>query len=107
MTDLFFATYDEPVLLTKAWKMHDALTKVVVHNVILIELASYSNSARYTGGKPGGKLAINRHPDTCPILKSGTYRWTSRGNQGSYHATSSCMGLLESIQLSTTFIRVV
>ena len=40
MTDLFFATYDELVLLTKAWKMHDALIKVVVH--ILIELASNS-----------------------------------------------------------------
>ena len=43
MTDLFFATYGELVLLTKAWKMHDALITVVVH--ILIELASYSNSA--------------------------------------------------------------
>ena len=32
MTDLFFATYHELVLLTKAWKMHDSLTKVVVRN---------------------------------------------------------------------------
>ena len=40
MTDLFFATYDEVVLLTKAWKMHDALINVVVH--ILSELASNS-----------------------------------------------------------------
>ena len=64
MTDLFFVTYDELILLTKAWKMHDALVKVVVN--ILIELAS--NSARYTGGK----LAIGCHPDTCPISKSGT-----------------------------------
>ena len=40
MTDLFFATYGELALLTKAWKLHDALMKVVVH--ILIELASYS-----------------------------------------------------------------
>ena len=64
MTDLFFATYDELILLTKAWHMHDALVKVVVN--ILIELAS--NSARYTGGK----LAIGCHPDTCPISKSGT-----------------------------------
>ena len=64
MTDLFFVTYDELILLTKAWKMHDALVKVVVH--ILIELAS--NSTRYTGGK----LAIGCHPDTCPISKSGT-----------------------------------
>ena len=38
MAGLFFATYGELVLLTKARKMHDALTKVVVH--ILIELAS-------------------------------------------------------------------
>ena len=64
MTDLFFATYDELILLTKAWKMHDALVKVVV--TILIELAS--NSTRYTGGK----LAIGCHPNTCPISKSGT-----------------------------------
>ena len=42
MTDLFFTTYGELVLLTKSWKMHDALMKVVVHNVILIELASNS-----------------------------------------------------------------
>ena len=64
MTDLFFVTYDELILLTKAWKMHDALVKVVVN--ILIELAS--NSTRYTGGK----LAIGCHPNTCPISKSGT-----------------------------------
>ena len=64
MTDLFFVTYDELIRLTKAWKMHDALAKVVVN--ILIELAS--NSTRYTGGK----LAIGCHPDTCPISKSGT-----------------------------------
>ena len=67
MADLFFATYDELVLLTwsKAWKMHDALIKVAVH--MLIELAS--NPARYMGGK----LAIGCHPDTCPISKPGTY----------------------------------
>ena len=47
MTDLFFATYDELFLLDKAWKMHDALIKVVVS--MLIELAS--KRARYTGGK--------------------------------------------------------
>ena len=64
MTDLLFATYGERILLTKAWKIHDALVKVVVN--ILIELAS--NSTRYTGGK----LAIGCHPDTCPISKSGT-----------------------------------
>ena len=64
MTDLFFATYDELVLLTKAWKMHGSLSYVVVN--ILIELAS--NSTRYTGGK----LAIGCHPNTCPISKSGT-----------------------------------
>ena len=40
MTDLFFATYGELVILTKSWEMHDALSKVVVH--ILIELASNS-----------------------------------------------------------------
>ena len=41
MTDLFFATYDELILLTTSWKMHDALIiKFVVH--ILIELASNS-----------------------------------------------------------------
>ena len=63
----FFATYDELVLWTKAWKMHGPLSYVVVSIVnILIELAS--NSARYTGGK----LAIGCHPDTCPISKSGT-----------------------------------
>ena len=56
MTDLFFATYDEFILLTKAWKMHDAIIKVVVN--ILSELAS--NSTRHTGGK----LAIGYHPDT-------------------------------------------
>ena len=61
MTDLFFATYDELVLLIKAWKMHGSLSYVVVN--ILIELAS--NSARYTGGK----LAIwgNRIPTTCTL----------------------------------------
>ena len=42
MADLCFATYDELLLLTKSWKMHDALIKVVVHNDILIELASNS-----------------------------------------------------------------
>ena len=31
MTDLFFATYDELVLLTKAWKMHGPLSYVVVN----------------------------------------------------------------------------
>ena len=61
MTDLFFATYDEPVLLTKARKVHGALSYVVVK--ILIELAG--NSARYTGDK----LAIGCHPDTCLISK--------------------------------------
>ena len=40
MTDLFFATYDELVLLNEAWKMHDALITVVVQ--MLIELASNS-----------------------------------------------------------------
>ena len=89
MTDLFFANYDELVLLTRAWKVHDALLKVLVN--ILIELAS--KRGRYPGGKP----AMARHPDTCPISKSGTQRWTSRDNQGSYHATSPCMCLLESI----------
>ena len=64
MTDLFFATYDELVLLNKAWKMHDVLIKVVVN--MPIELAS--KRARYTGGK----VAIGCHPDTCPISKSGT-----------------------------------
>ena len=64
MPDLFFATYDELVLLTTAWKMHGSLSYIVVN--ILIELAS--NSARYTGGK----LAMGCHPDTCPISKSGT-----------------------------------
>ena len=39
MTHLFFATYGELVILTKTWQMHDALMKVVVHNVILIGLA--------------------------------------------------------------------
>ena len=28
ITDLFFATYGELVLLTKAWKIHDALIKL-------------------------------------------------------------------------------
>ena len=70
--------------------MHGSLSYVVVNNVILIELAS--NSTRYTGGK----LAIGCHPDTCPISKSGTYRWTSRDNQSSYRDASSCMWLLES-----------
>ena len=40
MTDLFFATYDELFLLTKAWKMHGPLSYFVVN--ILIELASNS-----------------------------------------------------------------
>ena len=44
MTDLFFATYGELVLLTKAQKMHDALRKVVVLVHILIELAIASNA---------------------------------------------------------------
>ena len=64
-TDLFFATYDELVILTNAWKLNGSLSYIVVH--ILVELAS--NSARYTGGK----MAINHHPDTCLISKSGTY----------------------------------
>ena len=64
MIDLFFATYGELILLTKAWKMHGPLSYVLVN--ILIGLAS--NSARYTGGK----LAIGCHPDTGPISKSGT-----------------------------------
>ena len=66
MTELFFATYDELVLLTKAWKTHGSLSYIVLN--ILIELAS--NSARYTGGE----LAVGCHPDTCtcPISKSGT-----------------------------------
>jgi len=89
MTDLFFATYDELILLTKAWKMHGSLSYVVVN--ILIELAS--NSTRYTDGK----LAIGCHPDTCPISKSGTYRWTSRDTQSSFRATSSCMRLVQYI----------
>ena len=38
MADLFFVTYAELALLTRAWKMQDALAKVVVH--IMIELAS-------------------------------------------------------------------
>ena len=61
MTDLFFATYsyDEIFLLNKAWKIHDALIKVVVN--MLIELAS--KRGRYTGDK----LAMVCHPDTCPI----------------------------------------
>ena len=42
MTDLFFATYDELVFLTKSWKMHDALIKVEVYVHMLIELASNS-----------------------------------------------------------------
>ena len=45
MTELVFATYDELVFLTKAWKMHDSLSNMVVS--ILTKLAS--NSARYTG----------------------------------------------------------
>ena len=89
VTELFWATYDELVLLTKAWKMHTPFIKVVVN--ILIELAS--KWGRYTGGK----LAMVCHPDTCPIWKSGTYRWTSRDNHGSCHANSFCMWLLESI----------
>ena len=40
MTDLFFATYDELVLLKKAWKVRDVLIKVVVN--LMIELASNS-----------------------------------------------------------------
>ena len=40
--DLFSPTYDVLILLTKALRMHDALIKVVVHNAILIELASNS-----------------------------------------------------------------
>ena len=67
MTDIFWATYGELALLTKAWKMHDALIKVVVNNVMLIELAS--KRARYTGGKLA--IGCNCHPDTCPISKSG------------------------------------
>ena len=55
MTDLFFVTYGELVLLAKAWKMHGSFSYVVVN--ILIEQAS--NSTRYTGGK----LAIGCHPN--------------------------------------------
>ena len=42
MTDLFFATYDQLVLLTKlkAWETHDTLRKVAVP--MLIELVSNS-----------------------------------------------------------------
>ena len=38
MTDLFFAIYDELILLAKAWKMHGSLSYVVVN--IRIGLAS-------------------------------------------------------------------
>ena len=55
------------------------------------------------------KLAMACHPDTCPIAKSGTYRWISRDIHGGDRATSSCMciacGYLR--LLSTTFIRAV
>ena len=65
MTELVFATYNEFVLLTKAWKIHGSSSNVAVN--ILIGLAS--NSARYVYVAMGGKLAINCHPDinTCPI----------------------------------------
>ena len=46
MTDLFFVTYDELVLLTKAWRIHGSLSCIVVN--MPIDLAS--NSARYVGG---------------------------------------------------------
>jgi len=69
MTDLFFATYDELVLLTKAWKMHGSLSYVVGN--ILIELAS--NSTRYTGGK----LAIGCHPNTCTANSQGGFGCTN------------------------------
>lgn len=34
MTDRFFATYGELALLNKAWKMYDALIKVVANLLI-------------------------------------------------------------------------
>ena len=44
MANLFFATYDKLILLTKAWKMHDAIIKVVAHILIeIIEVASNSS----------------------------------------------------------------
>ena len=62
MTDLFFATYNELVLLIKVWKMNGSLRRIVVN--ILIEVAS--NSTLYTGGE----LAIGRHFDTTvPDIK--------------------------------------
>ena len=42
MTDLFFATYGELVLLTKAWKMHGSLSYIVVNILIMIELAMHA-----------------------------------------------------------------
>ena len=64
MTDLFFATYDELILLTKSWKVHDVLIKIVVHNVILIEVASkiINMIDEWQTGH-----VLPSVPDTCPI----------------------------------------
>ena len=45
MIELFFATYSELILLTKAWKMHSPLSCILANTGILIALAS--NSARH------------------------------------------------------------
>ena len=81
MTDLFFATYDELVLLTKAWKMHGSLSYVVVN--ILIELArrvanlplvaipiraQYQNQARSDGPPETTRAAIVLLPLACGYL---------------------------------------
>ena len=89
MTELFFATYDELVLLTKAWKMHGSLSYIEVN--ILIELAS--NSARYTGGKMNTWVAI-------PICARYIYQNQARSDgppETTRAATSSCMRLVQSI----------
>ena len=38
MADLFFATYGELVLLTKAWKMHGSFSYIVVSILIKIKI---------------------------------------------------------------------
>ena len=101
MADLFFVTYDELILLTKAWKMHGSLSYVVVN--ILIGLAS--NSTRYTRTCRVANLPL------VAILIRARYQNQARSD-GPPETTRAAIVLLPLAcgylsLLSTTFIRVV
>ena len=48
MTELFFATYDDLVLVTKAWKMYGPLSYIVVNILIDLAIATQHDSSSDT-----------------------------------------------------------